>query len=89
MQNVASHAFLFLRKSTDWKYEKEFRLIYKSSELENENKIALNCIAEITLGLRAEPQQIELMKSIIQRNGIVLYRTKQKKDSFELTREKI
>jgi hypothetical protein len=89
MQKVASHAFLFLRKSTDWKYEKEFRLIYKNSELRNENKIALNCISEITFGLRADPQQIELVKSLIQRSDIVLYRTKQKRDSFELTREKI
>ena len=89
VQKVASHAFLFLRKSTDWKYEKEFRLIYKSGELGNENRIVLNCITEITFGLRADPQQIGLVKSIIQRADIVLYRTKQKKDSFELTREKI
>ena len=86
---IASHPFLCLRKSLCWEYEKEFRLLYNGYELNEKRTVNLNCIKEIQFGLRADPQKIEIITSLVKDKGIKLYRTKQKKDSYELTREEI
>ena len=86
-QNIASHTFLYLRKSKEWEYEREFRLIYRGYSLKN--NIKLNCISEITLGLRANQQMIEIFRSLVGDRNIKLYRTKQEENSFKLVREEI
>lgn len=88
-EKIVSHPFLLLRKSTDWKYEKEFRLIYKKSELQGEMNLRLGCISEITFGLRADLQQIEIIKRLIYNKHIRLYQTRQQENSFKLTRNEI
>ena len=60
------HQFLLLRKSTDWKYEKEFRLIYKKSDLPTDSyNIKLNCITKIIFGLRTQQSDMDLVKSVL------------------------
>lgn len=88
-ERIASHPFLLLRKSTDWKYEKEFRLIYRKDELCGKTNLQLDCISEITFGLRADPQQIEIVKRLIKNMPICLYQTKQEENSFKLTRREL
>lgn len=89
VDRIDSHPFLYLRKSKCWEYEKEFRLIYEASELEHGNSIKMNCISEVQFGLRTDPQQIEIIKSLIRGRNIRLYKTKQEENSFKLTREEI
>lgn len=88
-EKIDSHPFLLLRKSSDWKYEKEFRLIYKKSEFQDKMNLRLDCISEITFGLRTDPQQIEIVKSLIKNMPIRLYQTMQKENSFKLTRKEL
>lgn len=88
-EQIATHPFLCLRKSSCWKYEKEFRLIYDKYSLNEKKTVNLNCIKEIQFGLRTDPLQIEIITSLVKDKGIKLYRTKQKENSYELTREEI
>ena len=39
--------------------------------------------------MRTDPLQIEIITSLVKDKGIKLYRTKQKENSYELTREEI
>lgn len=87
------NAFLLLRKSSCWKYEKEFRLIYECNEFSNDNHcISLkDCVSEITFGLRTETPQINFIKYLVNTiyPDIQLYQIKTNENSFRLTREKI
>lgn len=91
IQNVQSHPFVYLRKSLCWKYEKEFRLIYKRDELYVNEPIEIDCVEDLIFGMRVCPQKrsevIELVKS--KKPNIRLYQTKQKENSFKLRREEI
>lgn len=87
-ERIAAHPFLCLRKSSEWKYEKEFRMIYKKDELTNGNNIIkLDCISEIIFGLRTDSQKIEIVKRLLcSNNKVKLYQTKQEDNSFKLKR---
>lgn len=91
------HPFLLLRKSKDWRYEKEFRLIYNRDELPKGNPVVkLNCITKIIFGLRTKQADIELVKCLLcgknhlrhsdKGKEIRLYQIQQKPDSFKLKR---
>lgn len=91
--NIATHSFLYLRKSKCWAYEKEFRLLYKKGELPQENQdIPLNCITEIQFGLRMPDDQKKLIAELVREKNkmsnkrIELFETKLKNNGFKLER---
>lgn len=92
---INSHPFLLLRKSKDWAYEKEFRLIYKESDFPaKDHNIKLNCVTKIIFGLRTQQSDMDLVKCLLcgknhlhqSDNGkkIRLYQIQQKPNSFKL-----
>ena len=88
VENVAQHPFLYLRKSRDWKYEKEFRLIYKEWELPEGNDLRLGCICEVRFGLRTPAEDMAKVINILGPD-MKFYRTKQEENSFKLVSEEI
>lgn len=68
--SLKPHPFLLLQKSKDWKYEKEFRLIYqrdkqKDKLSEKDFVVKLNCITKIIFGLRTKQSDMDLVKSVL------------------------
>ena len=94
LEGVAAHPFLYLRKSSCWRYEKEWRLLYTKSELEDIQQIKLDCISEVQFGLRTPPDAIKQVADMIQEMNwnrpnrkIRMYQTEYKEDSFCLERK--
>ena len=93
IENVKEHPYFYLRKSKDWKYEQECRLIYRHRDLPNGKQLLqLDCIAEVQFGLRMDPEVKESIRLIVEKKNqeegkqIKLYDTIQRENSFMLKR---
>lgn len=81
-------------KATDWKYEREYRLVKlfhpKEATIED-RKIYLNtsCYAELLIGVKFPKDQIKVISDIACQLGVKLYQVKQIPFQFKLTRERI
>ena len=93
IENVKEHPYFYLRKSKDWKYEEECRLIYRHRNIPNSKQLLqLDCIAEVQFGFRMDPEVKEIIRLIVEKKNqeegkqIKLYDTLQQENSFVLKR---
>jgi hypothetical protein len=77
---------MFLRKASDWSYEKEWRVFSNKTGLVSFRPDALT---GIIFGCRIQPSNITLVRSWIGDRKITLYQAKQKTREFGLSFEKI
>jgi len=83
------HKFFYLRKSKDWRYEREWRLIYEKGELENEEGfLQLDFISEIYLGTRVDETIKKTVQDIAAKRGLPVYQTKiSKKSGYDIVKK--
>jgi hypothetical protein len=92
---------MFLVKSTDWKYENEWRIIYSKKEMYDINdpklyfgNIGLRCITGVYLGCRIHP---EIRKNIVEiceristsRKPVAVYQCKVDREGYDIISYKI
>jgi len=93
LQALKAHPFFYLRKSSEWGYEQECRLIYQKKDLPKGNQLLpLNCISEIQFGLRMPESLKKVVQAVVAEKNcqpskqITLYETIQEKNQFASTR---
>lgn len=69
IDQLLSNPYFFIKKSTEWQYEKEWRLIYSGSELKKSASFykELDCIREIVFGSRVDHETIQAIKTAFMR----------------------
>lgn len=75
---IKNNKYFFLKKSSEWRYEKEWRLIYSKNDLKNNTTFCTGhplidlcgCIESVTLGLRTDKCVEESIKQILKDKNI-------------------
>lgn len=92
---------MVLNKAKDWAYEEEWRLIMMKFDDQNRpvslaaadraQQLPPGAIAEITLGARVSPGEVELITDLLRTrgDGIQLYQARLSDTAFDLTRKEL
>lgn len=89
-QSVINSPYLYLRKSTVWEYEQELRLLYRKADLPYGSQLMkLECISEIHLGWRMEPEIKKMIRDLVNKknqagHNIALFEVTPTQGSFQL-----
>ena len=93
---LKNNRYFFIRKSTEWDYEKEWRLIYKNKELPHSGSsttprelLQLDIIKEVTFGLGTSETSKKIIMDTLCGRGIRFFQIKVDDESYELIGEEI
>ena len=76
--------YLCLLKSDEWAYEREWRIVYPTGNLQTHDKVVMPTPSSIILGVRVSAENKEWMSNFCKRNDISLLQVQQRRDVFRL-----